>query len=370
MSIWFFAMFIFVGAIFYIGWRIQQTFISPRHRNVYWLIFLLLSSSFLLAERMEMGAASWITEGLAWVGSYAAAVIFYAFWLLLLIDLVRLLDRWLGFIPLGIKKIPGKVGLVVVCLIIGLMVYGTWNAWHPMVNKYDISINKTVPGTKELHAVVVSDVHLGAFVTKNRLQHMVNMINRQNPDIVFFAGDIIDGNTEPYVKNNMGAVLRELKPRLGIYMCMGNHDGHGSAAPYLEAAGVKVLRDQYQLIDGRFYIVGRDNMGFHGGDHVRKKLYDVIAGINPKLPIIVLDHNPSTLEEAEDNGVDLQLSGHTHQGQMFPNNFITGNMYEVDHGLLRKGDLQVIVSTGFGTWGPPIRVGNKPEIVDLTIRLK
>ncbi|MGE5405187.1 MAG: metallophosphoesterase, partial [Candidatus Saccharibacteria bacterium] len=323
MSIWFFAMFIFVGAIYYIGWRIQQTFIPPHRKMVYWMVFLLLASSFLLAERFEMGRRSAFYEGLAWVGSYAAGLIFYAFWLLIIIDLIRLLDRWLGFIPAAIKQSPGKVGLSVVCLITGLMVYGTWNAWNPVVDKYQLSIPKTVQGSKELHAVVVSDVHLGTFVNKKRLQHLVDMINRQNPDIVLLAGDIIDSNIEPFVQNNMGAVLRQLRPKYGTYMVMGNHDGHGDAAPYLQAAGIRVLQDQDQLIDGRFYLVGRGNLGHHAGDQARKELSVVLSGINKKLPVIMLDHNPSALEEALQKGVDLQLSGHTHQGQMFPNNFIT-----------------------------------------------
>lgn len=367
MGIWSIAMFIFVGAIFYIGRRIQQSFVPPHRKAVYWMLFLLFCSSFLLAERMEMSAASWAAEGLAWMGGYAAGIIFYTFWLLIVVDIMRLLDRWLGFIPVSIKKSPGKVGLVMVGLVTGLMVYGTWNAWHPTVNKYEINIPKTVPNSKELHAVVVSDVHLGTFVNKSRLRHLVEMINHQDPDIVLLAGDIIDSNIEPFIQNNMGEELRKLKPRFGTYMVMGNHDEHGDSTPYLQAVGIKVLQDQYQLVDGRFYLVGRGNLGHHAGDQVRKPLSDVMQGINQDKPIILLDHNPSTLEESQQNRVDLQLSGHTHRGQMFPNNFITGNMYEVDHGLLRKGSLQVIVSTGFGTWGPPIRIGNTPEIIDLNI---
>ncbi|MEN6327392.1 MAG: metallophosphoesterase, partial [Syntrophomonas sp.] len=101
-----------------------------------------------------------------------------------------------------------------------------------------------------------------------------------------------------------------------------------------------------------------------------QQLAETMAGVKHELPIILMKHSPVDLEEARINGVDLQLSGHTHQGQLFPNNFITNKMYDVDWGYLRQGNLQVVVSTGVGTWGPPIRIGNTPEIVDLRINFK
>lgn len=138
---------------------------------------------------------------------------------------------------------------------------------------------------------------------------------------------------------------------------------------YLEGAGVNVLRDRWLKVAGSFYVIGRDESSkarFTG--EKRLDLQDLLKGVDNSLPLILLDHVPSQLQEAQAQGIDLQLSGHTHRGQLFPNQFITSKIFEDDWGLLRKGNYQIIVSSGFGTWGPPIRVGNKPEIVDITMR--
>jgi predicted MPP superfamily phosphohydrolase len=132
----------------------------------------------------------------------------------------------------------------------------------------------------------------------------------------------------------------------------------------MEEADITVLRDSYQLIADSFYLVGRDDA--HNSN--RKELDTVISGIDKSLPVILMDHNPSYLEDGDNAQIDLQLSGHTHQGQFFPLNLVTDKVFEVDWGYLQKDHMQVIVSNGFGTWGPPIRVGNRPEIVEIFIK--
>jgi hypothetical protein len=353
--------------IFYAGRRGQQAFakyIPPPYISVYWAVYLLLACSFLIARSLK---TEFFGEALTWIGSYSLAFFFYAFFILIIIDIIRLLDRWLGFVPNPIKQSPAKIGGMVIILLLGLLIYGSWNAKNPVFTSYEINIPKSTNGTEYLRAIMISDLHLGKIVNNERLAEIVQRINQLNPDLILLAGDIIDGDIEPFIEQNMGATLLELKPRLGMYMVMGNHDGHSNEIfPYFQAAGVSILSNQYQLINNSFYVVGRD----YGRRTSRLALAEIMNGMDKELPVILLYHSPTDLEEARINGVDLQLSGHTHQGQMFPNNFITQRMYEIDWGYLRKGDLQVIVSTGVGTWGPPIRIGNTPEIVDLTINFK
>lgn len=371
MGIWSMALFILIGIIFYVGWRGRQAFaefIPPGRGKFYWMGYLLVAFSFIILERLESVSGPLLKKALVWVGPYSVAFLFYAFWVLLLIDILRLLDRWLGFIPASIKRAPAKVGLAVVCLLCGVLLYGSWNAWHPVVQAYQITIPKEASGKKQLHAVMLSDLHLGKIVNRGRLEQIVDRVKQMNPDIVLLAGDVIDGDPAPFLEQDMGAVLREMKPRLGVYMVLGNHDGYGrDPVPCLEAAGITVLRDQYQMIDNSFYIVGRDYWGRGGHGAAQPNLAQVMTGVDKRMPIILLKHSPVNLEEAQANGVDLQLSGHTHQGQLFPLHLVTGRMYEIDWGYLRKENLQLIVSTGVGTWGPPIRIGNTPEIVDLSI---
>jgi predicted MPP superfamily phosphohydrolase len=157
-----------------------------------------------------------------------------------------------------------------------------------------------------------------------------------------------------------------------VYAVLGNHEyisrNSELAVESLKQANVNVLVDEHVKLNNQFYIVGRDDrMAGSISGKPRMKLSKLMDGIDKNLPIILLDHQPNNLEEGQRNGIDLQLSGHTHNGQFFPNNLISKHVFEHSWGYLRKGDYQVIVSSGFGTWGPPIRIGSNPEIADLTI---
>jgi predicted MPP superfamily phosphohydrolase len=209
-------------------------------------------------------------------------------------------------------------------------------------------------------------------VHNGRLLKLVEMIKELQPDLVLLPGDVIDENPGPFLEQDMVASLRRLAPEYGIYAVPGNHDYIGRQSEeivrHLQGAGVHVLRDEYVKVAGSFYLVGRDDRSrgrFTGKE--RRGLDEIMQGVDRSLPVILMDHQPFQLEQAEGQGVDIQLSGHTHLGQMFPNNLITRKIFEVDWGYLRKGSLQVIVSSGFGTWGPPIRVGNSPEVVGINI---
>ena len=167
--------------------------------------------------------------------------------------------------------------------------------------------------------------------------------------------------------------FRKLSAPYGVFAVLGNHEYIGGNAEeainYLGEAGVKVLRDSAQEIAGSFYLLGRDDRsGARFNGVPRQDLKTLMQGVDRSLPNILMDHQPSQLEEPVEQGVDLQLSGHTHAGQLLPIRYITRRIFEDDWGLLRKGDFQIIVSSGYGTWGPPIRLGNTPEVVDIMIK--
>jgi len=142
----------------------------------------------------------------------------------------------------------------------------------------------------------------------------------------------------------------------------------GDIFALLQGAGVTVLRDSYVRVDDNFTIVGRDDRAAtHFTDQPRQALSAIMEDVDKSLPIILMDHQPYSLGEGQANEVDLQVSRHTHQSQVFPLNFVTKRIFEIDWGHLQKGETNIIVSTGFGTWGPPIRIGNTPEVVDIVI---
>ena len=375
-------VFLFGMLNFYIGLRGWQTLgrhIPWLNARAYWIVFWFVALSY-LAGRLAKSFLPGVSYVLTVLGSYWLAAMFYFFMIIAVVDFVRLAGKWLGFLPesfMNNSRTAPAVGLAVLVLVAGIVIYGAWNTRHPRIQHYDLTIPKQAGSLKQLHIVMVSDIHLGMIIHNGRLTRMVDTINGLRPDVVLFAGDIVDENIETFVEQNMADNFRKLNSRLGVYAAFGNHEyigGHAEeVAGYLQQAGVKVLRDQYAKVDGCFYVVGRDDWFEHSrsgpsqGSPGQKELSAVLAGVDRALPVILLKHQPVNLEEAQKQGVDLQLSGHTHQGQLFPNQLITRRLYEIDWGYLRKGSLQVIVSTGFGTWGPPIRVGNTPEIVDIKL---
>jgi len=366
---------IFAGLNYYIGIRGWQAFgrlIPAGYGVVYWIVFSFLAFSYLIGRFAALFMPDSLSAGLTVVGSYWLAAMNFFVLALILVDLLRLADRWLHFLPHGLKQFPAVTGLVVVVAVLGIVLYGSWNARNPQLTSYDLTIDKQAGSLQSLHMVVVSDIHLGNIVHNGRLMAMINRVNSLDPDIVLLPGDIIDENIGPFVEQKMPESFLKLKSRYGVYAVFGNHEyigGHAEeACHYLSEAGVTVLRDDCLKVAGSFYIVGRDYSSRERfGGSGRKELSAVMTGVDRSFPVILLDHQPGRLEEARLEGVDLQLSGHTHRGQLFPFNLITKRIFETDWGYLRKGDFQIVVSSGFGTWGPPIRIGNHPEIVDITI---
>ncbi|MBI3578844.1 MAG: metallophosphoesterase, partial [Ignavibacteriales bacterium] len=208
-------------------------------------------------------------------------------------------------------------------------------------------------------------------VCKARLEHIVEKINALNPDLVLLPGDVVDEDLGPVIKQNLGETLRKIRSKFGVISITGNHEyigGVEEAYQYLIAHDIMVLRDSVIKINNSLYVVGREDLSVKQFTGKRRKpLDEIMAGVDKTLPVILMDHQPFRLEDAVQNGVDLQLSGHTHHGQIWPFNFITKKVYEVSWGYKKKGDTHIYVSCGVGTWGPPVRIGNTPEIVNIRL---
>lgn len=368
---------------YYIGlraWQFLSLFFTGLNPRFYWGVLAFVVFSYLVA-RLGRG---YLPYGVSWfltmLGSYWIAAMFYLLQIILLLDIIRLLVKYFNK-HLSQYSIPlpsfASIGILVTILVTGILIYGTWNARHPIIQRYDITIPKRAGTMEELHIVMASDIHLGEIIHRQRLTGMVEIIQSLEPDIILLPGDIIDEDTGPFVNQDMASVFKKLNPTYGIYAVPGNHEyigrGVDKAIYYLEQAGIRVLRDSSIKVADSFYLVGRDDDArshfSKEGEAAkeRKSLTLLMEEIDRSFPVILLSHQPRYLEEASQQGVDLQLSGHTHRGQMFPNHLLTSRIFEIDWGYLRKGGLQVIVSSGIGTWGPPIRIGNRPEVVDIYV---
>lgn len=311
-----------------------------------------------------------------WIGSFWFAFMLYFFISIILIDFLRLLNWQLNIFPRYIKEnylfTKHIVVTIIVFITLVIILAGYINTRNPKIKTLNIETAKGGCKLNELNAVLVSDIHLSPMDNKSLLEKIVVKINELNPDIIFFAGDIVDDKPAVLNGNKIGASFFKLKSKYGVYAATGNHEfitGIKESEKYIENHQINLLRDSSIKLDEGFIIAARDDRSkksFTGKD--RLPLNKIINESDKKYPIILMDHTPFGLEEAAENGVALQLSGHVHHGQLFPLNFITSMIYEKSWGYIKKNKTQYYVSCGAGTWGPPVRTGSYPEIINLKIK--
>ncbi|HWQ42494.1 MAG TPA: metallophosphoesterase, partial [Desulfosporosinus sp.] len=357
------------------GWYSLGQSTKLSYRAVYWLFFGLLILWFPLLEIAQDYLP--ITPGLWFTisGWYSMIAVVYLFLLLVVIDIVRLLDRRMRFVPVAIKdhqKTPKVFASVILVFVTLTLIYGSWNARHPVIVNYELTVDKESQ-LDQLRIAMVSDIHYGDIIDVSRLKGMVEAIEELQPDLILLAGDITDGMVTKEKAQKLIAVLEKMQAKYGIYAVPGNHDrwarNDSDILRSFNEAGINVLRDSFIKVDNGFYIIGRDDPS-NSRERGRKELGGLMQGVDASLPIILLDHQPIDIEISEKNQIDLQLSGHTHRGQIFPGQLITNQLYDSHWGLLTRGSYHLIVSSGYGTWGPPLRIGTHPEVVNVTIKFK
>ncbi len=350
--------------------------ISPASPWRIWFtaVFWCIAAMYIAARLLEKFLPVPVDTLLIWGGSIWLGAMAYLVVILLGIDIIRLLNALFPFFPAWITDNIVKAKQITALVVAGITALAVaascLNASSPQVRRLDLTIHKN-SSLRSLHAVMASDIHLGTVISNSHLKKIVDAINSLNPDIVLLPGDIVDEDIAPVIRQNLGEQLRQIHSKYGIYAVTGNHEyigGVEAACTYLTDHGIVMLRDTSVVIDNAFVIVGREDASRRqfGGKH-RKTYEELLSGVKTTMPIISMDHQPMHLNEAEQAGIDLQLSGHTHNGQIWPFNYIARAVYELSWGYLKKGNTQYYVSCGVGTWGPPMRSGNRPEIVDLRI---
>lgn len=330
-------------------------------------------SSFFISFAVGDAMPVWFTSVLYKIGTAWFFILLYFFIVMAVKDLFGLSNRLLHFMPsdaitrytkdnwVGLGLMIGFVALVMVC---GYLKY----RWKVRV-ELPIKIEKTIgdsTNVKPLRIVAISDLHLGYGIGKKEFEQWIDLINAEHPDIVLIAGDIIDNSVHPLNEGNFAESFHKINAPMGIYACPGNHEyisGLKESLAFIEKTGVHLLRDSVAEVDSCFYVVGRDDKS----NPNRKPLTELVAGLDKSKPVILLDHQPFGLEEAEENGIDLQISGHTHKGQVWPISMITGWMYEKDHGFIKKGNANIYVSSGIGIWGGKFRIGTQSEYIVIDV---
>jgi len=365
------------GANYYLARRYYQCvrFLIPNiPMFLFLLIFLVLMMLMILGfVRSLLPIPASMKHLLALISSYSMGVFVYLFLFMLLADIVLVICHLLKFFSMTAPVVRFVSGLTVMVLTVITVVYGTYHAGQLKVVTYDVTVEDKAL-EKDWNIIMISDLHLGAVASEKRLENIIKEINNLNPDLVCIAGDFFDSDYKA-IQNPQKAMeaLKQLEAKYGIYVCLGNHDAGDTVLQmqqFLEQSNIQMLNDTYTIIENELVLVGRLDSSPIGGyvGQTRKNIDEVLTGIDTSLPIMVMDHNPANIGEYNEE-TDLIVSGHTHKGQIFPGSLITDAMYTVDHGYYRANEdsPQVIVTSGVGTWGLPIRVGTDSEIVQITL---
>jgi predicted MPP superfamily phosphohydrolase len=287
----------------------------------------------------------------------------YLLLIFLLMDFLRL------FLPMQNVLNGNWLTLGILTLVLtGIFTYG--HILYKNTKRVELSIAVSAKDFTHLRIVAISDLHLGFNIGKAELDEWIKLINDENPDIVLMAGDIKDNSMRPLVEQDMAQSLRNLRATYGVYACTGNHEYVGNAnesvpfTDFFREANITLLRDSATLINNMFYIIGRED----ASQPYRKSLADILQSLDRTKPLILLDHQPVNLGEAEKSGIDFQFSGHTHRGQIFPLSWITDLMFEISHGYRKKSNTHIYVSSGIGIWGGKFRIGSQSEYVVIDMK--
>lgn len=291
------------------------------------------------------------------------------------------------------------------------------SAAHDDKSEASDSDSRTRKGKQVLRIVAASDLHLGDIVGKKHLRRLIKEVQSLAPDLVLLPGDVIDDDIRPFLREGMAEELEQLRAPHGVYAVLGNHEYYGGAlwqyVQEMERIGIRVLQDETVVHPEGYIIVGRKDKtaesqisrsdkesqdrshgkegqishsnrerqeGGHGtkgqfnsrdketqdasrGSRGRKSHEQLAAGLDRTKPWILLDHQPYDFDLAARAGFDMMISGHTHRGQMAPNHWLTQRLFELDYGYKQKERMHVWVSSGFGLWGPPIRIGSRSELL-------
>ena len=347
-------MLVMQGFVSWHVWRVLP-FSTPVKLIVLVLMLLALACMVLQfkSDSLPLGMATAMYE----IGNSWLIIMFYLLMAFLVLDIGRLVH----LVPATWLRGNAITSLVLTGLMLVTFIGGNIHYHNKQRQEINLTTDKHLE--RPLKIVMLSDLHAGFHNRRAEVGRWVNMINAEKADLILIAGDIIDGNVRPLLEQGTAEELQRLNaPTLA---CLGNHEyitGIDEALSLLQQTGIQVLRDGTFDYEG-LTIVGRDDRS----NRKRKSVGQLMQGIDSTRYIILLDHQPYHLEEAEQSGVDLQLSGHTHRGQVWPLNWVTRAMYECDYGAYKRGKTDYYVSSGIGIWGGKFRIGTDSEYAVITL---
>ena len=350
------------------------------------VVYLFMALSPVIAFLLPKSAVAIVIRR---ISTYWIGIMFYSLLYVVLFDLLRLIAKHtkLKNTLLFSRGSVISIGSVVVACAVATCLYGIFNARNIKVNEYSVTVNKSCGSDKHLKAVLVADLHMGYAIGVDHITNMVEKINQQDADIVIIAGDIFDNSYDSMDDpEGIKAQLKSIKSKYGVYAVYGNHDidekilmgftfdwggkqlHSEKMTNFMKECNIKLINDESVLINDEFYLVGRrdtDKPGTEDGS--RAEISELTKDLDKTKPIFVLSHEPDELQKTADAGADIDFSGHTHDGQLFPGNLTIGLFWENPCGMIKKDNMYSIVTSGVGVYGTFMRVGTDAEICSVDI---
>ena len=355
----------------YVFFRVRRLFIDKKYIWRYGFIYLFIALIYPFSERFSHQDSNLFLRILSVASAYILPFFLYFFLCIFLYDLFLLINRWVKMISAeGRKSFSFRFYTLssMILLSIAIVIGGAINLNTIRVSKYEISIPKKNSGIDDLRIVFVADMHINKDLSIHFVEQFVRKANALKPDIMLYGGDMLEGDKENESTRAIDSLLKTIQTKYGSFGVLGNHEFYGGdeSDGFFKKAGIILLNDTIVNIDHSFSLAGRVDQHYRQ----RKSINDILKADTLQLPIILMDHRPTEMQEVSETEADVQFSGHTHNGQLFPINFIVQSMYELAWGYEKIGDTHFFVTSGLRLWGPPVKTVGKSEIMLVDIHFE
>jgi predicted MPP superfamily phosphohydrolase len=359
-----------IPLVLYACLRIRSLIGSRLLKNLWAALFILIAAGYPLAETLSHRPGSRAVTALMFFGYSALPLVLYVVMTVFAVDAAVGLLRLTRVVSRETVRSPRfKTRRLVVSLAIPAIVVVLGAINHRVLRVHDdsVAIPRRSAAAGQMTVVFMADLHFRDLTSNKFLDELVDKVNAQKPDLILLGGDLLEGDRRDEDLTRYERAFRRMRSTYGLFGVPGNHEGHSriGRGAFLERSGIRLLQDESVVVGGELVLVGRKDSRRN-----REPLAELLAGARHDLPVVLLVHRPLEFDEARAAGVDIQLSGHTHHGQLFPVNLITALQYDLSWGHLEKGGAHLFVTSGVQGWGPPVRTVGASEILVIRLTLR
>lgn len=354
----------------YVCFRIRSLLGSKLLKNLWTALFVVIAAAYPVAETLSHRTGNRWTNALTLAGYYALPLLLYLILTVIPVDaavgalrLARAASRETVRSPrFRSWRLAVSLGVPILAV-----VFGAINHRVLRVHEYRIELPRRSAAVREMTIVFMADLHFRDLTSDRFLEELAAKVNAQKPDLILVGGDMLEGDSRNEDTGRYERAFRRMRSKYGIYGVPGNHERFSRAGSggFLERAGITFLQDEVATVDEALTLVGRKD-----SRRDRRSVADLMTTARRDLPVVLLTHRPTGFDEARAAGADIQLSGHTHHGQLFPVNLITRREYDLSWGHLDKDGGHLFVTSGVQAWGPPVRTVGASEIMVIRIALR